>query len=391
MYPTNCRYFNGYKPCAKSQDCSHSCDYLSIPSEYILIIHLGAIGAVVRATSLLPAIKRKYPNSHITWVTDAPSNQLLMGHPQIDRVLNSEWADILSLSSLNFDLAYVVDKSLKACGILKSTKAKKVLGFTSDSKSGAILPATESAQELWSLGLDNYQKFFVNKKPETQLINEALELGPWIRDEYSLPLSVSEASESSRRAFDWRLDETQPIIGINTGCSGAIPYKKLTIDYHRKLIQKILDTGYKNIVLLGGPEDKNRNDSIGSGLPIIQSSANKGLRDGLISVDACDIVISGDSLGMHMAIARKKYVVAWFGPTCSHEIDLYDRGQYVLSKAPCGPCWKRHCQNELMCYDQVDVNEILSAVGQGVLIWKSKNPSSSTKQLSSETSYLLSL
>ena len=47
-------------------------------------------------------------------------------------------------------------------------------------------------------------------------------------------------------------------------------------------------------------------------------------------MNACDIVVSGDSLGMHMAIGLKKWVVAWFGPTCHQEIDLYDRGAKFL-------------------------------------------------------------
>src|SRR6185437_6089748 len=78
-------------------------------------------------------------------------------------------------------------------------------------------------------------------------------------------------------------------------------------------------------------------------------------------------VFSGDSLGMHMAIGLKKWVVAWFGPTCPQEIELYGRGRKILTQAPCSPCWKRVCQQEKMCYDQVDFEQTVNALLEG---WK---------------------
>ena len=69
---------------------------------------------------------------------------------------------------------------------------------------------------------------------------------------------------------------------------------------------------------------------------------------------------------MHMAIALKKWTVAWFGPTCAHEIDLYDRGYKALSKVACSPCWKRSCNKPEMCYDYVDFSEVVSGVKEGI-------------------------
>ena len=73
----HCRHFNGYKPCGKHELCDNLCPSMDIPVARILIVHLEALGAVVRSTSLLAAIKRQYPSSHITWVTQAPAHHLL--------------------------------------------------------------------------------------------------------------------------------------------------------------------------------------------------------------------------------------------------------------------------------------------------------------------------
>jgi heptosyltransferase-2 len=362
---TQCRFFSGHKPCGKHSDCIESCPSKDIPQTRILIIHLGALGAVARATCLLAAIKRKYPSSSITWVTDAPAQYLLKHNFHLDRVLTTNADDQLILRSLHFDVGFVVDKSLKAAGVLGLTKADKIYGFIVEPRTGAILPATDKANELWELGLSNEKKFFQNKKAETQLMVEALELGPFSRDEYDLPLTADEARMSETRNREWKKTPGQIVVGLNTGCSSIIAAKKWTVEYHRRVIGTLLSLGYKNIVLLGGPEDTLRNQRIGAGLPVVQSPTDFGLRDGLVSVDACDLVVTGDSLGMHLAIARKKYVIAWFGPTCAHEIDLYDRGEILLANVPCAPCWKRSCDKVAMCYDHVALNDVIKAVQKG--------------------------
>lgn len=364
MSVTGCRHFSGYKPCFRSTACDDSCALKDIPSLSILIVHLGALGAVVRSTSLLRAMKRKFPSSMITWVTDAPAHHLLKNHPGIDRVLTTSPADLLALSSLEFEVAFVIDKSLKASGVLKHTTVDKVYGFTTLARNGAIVPATPAAQELWELGLDNDKKFFENKKPETQLLTEALELGPYQRDEYWLPLTPEEETEKQARKNHWLNKEHKNfVIGLNTGCSDVIAYKKLSVEFQRQIILKIeTEIPQAQVVLLGGPEDTVRNREIGLGLDVVSSATDSGLRDGLISVAACDVVLTGDSLGMHMAISQKVPTVAWFGPTCAHEIDLYDRGAAILSKSSCSPCWKRSCDRPVMCYDQVSLEEVLHAL-----------------------------
>lgn len=359
----NCRFFNGYKPCGKSDICSSACPQRDSPQVSVLIIHLGALGAVLRATSLLPAVKRKYPSSRITWVTDAPAHQLLAHNPYLDRILTSKEEDLLALSNLEFDVAYVVDKSLKASGILKRTHTDLLFGFRVDPRSGSIIPANSEAEELWQLGLDNQRKFFVNKKPETQLMCEALALD-YQRDSYVLNLTEEEKRQVNKKRKAWSQNDQAPVIGINTGCSHVIPFKKLTVDTHIELIQKLQWNTRANIVLLGGPEDTERNQEIGKATKVIVSPTSLGLREGLTSVGAVDLVITGDSLGMHMAIALKKYTIAWFGPTCSHEIDLYDQGESILSSAACSPCWKRNCNKDIMCYDLVDIDKIVETTLQ---------------------------
>lgn len=361
MVQRHCRHFLGSKPCGKNEECNSHCVKYDPISLQLLIIHLGALGAVLRSTSLLLAIKKKYPQSKITWVTDAPAEQLLRGHPWIDQILTSRSEDLLVLRALEFDIGFVIDKSLKAGGVLRSTTVDQVFGFVTDPRAGVVVPATEEAEELWHIGLSDEFKFFKNKKPETQLMAEALVL-PYARDEYYLPLTAAEKELRDSRASYW--SNGRPILGVNTGCSEILPNKKWTVEYHRELIQAIQKEFFLSIVLLGGPEDEQRNQRIAFGLDVIQSSTAQGLRDGLVSVAACDVILTGDSLGLHMGISQKCWVIGWFGPSCAHEIDFFGRGEAIVSKVSCSPCWKKQCSEKIKCYDQVPISDVLAALAR---------------------------
>jgi heptosyltransferase-2 len=387
MAQLDCRYFNGYKPCGKGLTCEPTCPSYAPIGTRVLVVHLEALGAVLRSTSLLAAIRRRYRQAHITWVTKAPAQALLAGLDEIDRLLTLHPDDVLKLSNLHFDVALVIDKSLVASGLVKHCQVGQTKGFVADSMHGAIVPANPEAHELWNLGLSDTRKFFVNQKTEQRLIHESLALGEYRKDEYLVRLSESEQTQSRQRREQWS-NRGVPLIGINTGCSGVLPHKKLSVEGHRELIQRILQQPSLKkcrLVLLGGAEDRERNEVIAHGLPVIQSPLLNGLRDGLISVAACDLVFSGDSLGMHMAIGLKKWVVAWFGPSCQQEIELYGRGRKILTEAPCSPCWKRVCQQPRMCYDQVDFNACAYALEEG-LQWLISSSKPRSPEISSSPS-----
>ena len=173
MPQVDCAHFNGSKPCGKNQKCDSTCSSFAKRGSQILFIHLGALGAVVRSTALLKPIKEKYPNCQITWVTMSPAHHLLKGHPDIHRVLTLNEVDMLTLSVLQFEAAFILDKSIEATGVLMKTRAREIFGFIADSN-GVIRTANESSRELWELGLDDEKKFFQNKKTELQLMMDAL-------------------------------------------------------------------------------------------------------------------------------------------------------------------------------------------------------------------------
>jgi heptosyltransferase-2 len=382
MPQLNCTHFNGYKPCGLSLECKSECPHFVPRGKRILLVHLGALGAVVRSTALLKLIQLKYQNCEITWVTSSLAKTLLQNHPRLKRVISTSTSELLQLEALEFDMAYAIDKSLEATGIIKKAKILgETLGFVANGD-GVILPVNFEANELWELGLSDQKKFFENQKTESQLVQEALKLSSR-PSEYELPLNEFENRLTQERKNRWKSPGRELIVGLNTGCATTLPHKKLSVQNHRDLIQILLKS-YKNIqiVLLGGPEDHDRNQLIAENRDVICSPTNLGLRDGLCTVAACDVIVTGDSLGLHMAISQKIPVVVWFGPSCWQEIELFDRGEKVRSLAACSPCWKKSCNEKVMCYDQVNLYQISEAVHRQLQNYENRNQLSCSNSLS---------
>lgn len=366
VYATDCRHFLGHRPCSKSKVCEKTCSFYEPTEGIVLLVQLGALGTVLRTTSLLPAIKRKYKNCKIHWLTDSPGQILLENNEYIDKVFTTDQAE--SLKGIKFKSILAIDKDPRALSIVSQLASREHFGFKLNSDFGIVEPCSPAAQELWELGLNNHKKFFVNQKTESQLMLEALELGKYKRDPYILRLNLDEIKLSKERRHKWCLSGGV-VIGINTGCSNTLPFKKFSVSKTVGLIHNLqaIFSDATIVLLGGGGEDKERNLEIYRACPdVILSPTDFGLRDGLVSTNACDIVLSGDSLGLHMAIALKKWVVAWFGPTCQQEIDLYDYGVKLWSKSHCAPCWSANCSYGHVCESDISDPSIIAAVQLGV-------------------------
>lgn len=381
-YQTNCLYFNGYKPCLYNVECNAGCPKKTLVKESILIVHLGAMGAVLRSTSLLKSIKRKHPFSMITWVTEEISKPLLENNPFINRILTLSSRDLLLLSGLEFDHGYLIDKSPEVAGIIKLTSIKYIYGFTVNKKTGAILPASNSAIELWEIGLNNKKKFYENIKTEQQLVAESLDLS-YDREEYEYFFRDEEKVLIENRRTTWSGNGEKILIGLNTGTSGFLPQKTIPVFFWKNIICKVfqdimsqerlrksihLKPLVKFVLMGGGEKDQLQHQYIEKELSenreidFILSPTTLGVRDGFCTVQAMDLIVTGDSLGMHMAIACKKPVIAWFGPSCSHEIDIYNRGVKINSDFTCSPCWKRLCGERSPCNENINQDLIVTQI-----------------------------
>ncbi|MBI4727151.1 glycosyltransferase family 9 protein [candidate division TA06 bacterium] len=373
----DCKHFNGYKPCRPGWLCWH-CKKREPWGTKILIINLDALGAVLMTTALLPAIKRQYPKSVIHWATLPAAVPLLQNNPYIDKIWPYDFETASILQVMKYDRIYSIDKAHRSDALALLVRSKEKLGFALD-ENGAITYFNSEAEYAYRLGLDDKLKFKRNKVTGVRFLARAMKLD-YRNEDYVLRLT----DEEKQAAQDYRvkngIGKTDIVIGFNTGCSDLFPNKKMTVEQHVRLIKQFHKKWPQvRIMLLGGKAETGRNAGIRkkSGAYVLNSPTAEGLRRGLVYLDACDLVITGDTSALHMAVALKKWVVAWFGLSCASEIELYGRGEKILSDLDCTPCWKKSCDT-LYCIKRLDLNEILLAVKRGVEILSKRHLNKNT-------------
>lgn len=357
----DCKNFNGYKPCFPDHNCLE--DGCKDPKPFgtkILIVNLDAMGDVLMTTARLPELKRKYPVSTIYWITLKNAYGLLQNNPYIDKVFPFDFESILVLNEMEFDIIMNVDKSTRSGALTMQLKAKEKLGFGINSN-GQIIPLNKGAEYNYQLGMDDHLKFKINQRTGEDYLAETFNLD-YKRDDYVFNFSEQELNFIEEYKTKMGIKDNDEIIGFNTGCSLLFPNKKMTIEQHVALIDKFLSFNRFKIILLGGPEDEERNKIISDNFPgrIINTPTNDGVRKGACYESIPQLIITGDSFGMHLAIALKKYVIAWFGLSCWTEIDLFERGVKLYPEGLfCAPCWKKVCPYNLECIQMIDLERIV--------------------------------
>ncbi len=357
----DCRYFRGEKPCQFQCDCP-GCVHYAPMGKRILIIKLAAMGDVLRTTTLLHGLKRKYPQSHVTWITDGNALPALWNNPALDRVFAFSLESVLRLEVERFDLLICLDKEARATALAMRVAAEEKKGFGLDA-GGNIFPLNPESEYAFRLGLSDELKFRKNRKTYPELIFEMCGL-EYQGDEYILELSAGDRDFAREKLKRLGVREGDFVIGLNTGAGSAFANKDWPPENFVELIRRLGRENRIRVLLLGGPEEVERNRKImaAAGRTAGDTGCDNTIGQFAAIVDGCDLVVTGDTVCLHIAIARKKPVVAFFGPTCAQEVELYGRGKKLVAGIDCVPCYRKSCDRLPNCLETITVETVLSAI-----------------------------
>ncbi len=326
----------------------------------ILMIKLGALGDVLRTTPLLTALKKKYPRSEITWIVDAPHWEVLSGNPLIDHLMDSSAKTQRWLKTVEFDIAVNLDKEPEATELMATARAEKKMGFVRDIH-GQLAPADSLSEYAYRLGVDDDLKFRKNKKTYQEISFEQLGLR-FQQESYLFSLENTELARAGGVLKKLGVEPAilrRPIVGLNTGSGARFAGKKLPIETYAKLAELFHEELKATVFLLGGQDEIERNRLIQKKTvcPIILTGSHP-IKTFAALVKTCDLVVTGDTTALHIAIAVQTPVVAYFASTCAAEIELYGRGHKIISDISCAPCYKKICPIDEQCMKDLTAEKI---------------------------------
>ena len=326
----------------------------------ILVIKLGAIGDVIRTTSVLHGLREKYKGCKIGWVTKKESFDVLKYNGLIYNLhlLGSP------VQNENYDLVISLDDDYEACKLASKVGSKKIMGAYLDDKQRAY---TQDSSQWFDMGL--ISRFGKRKADELKARNKNTYqeimyniLGlDYKKQEPALVLDRNSLEFGKNFANKNKIKNSDLVIGINTGAGGRWEDKKLSVEKTAELIDKLNDkTKNAKLILFGGPEEKERNGKIKRLIEtkIIDAGCGNSLMEFASLVNLCNILVTSDSLALHIGTALKKRIVAFFYVTSAAEIELYSRGIKIIGKG------KDYCSYKPKCdyAPEWSIDEIVTAV-----------------------------
>ncbi len=328
----------------------------------ILIIKLAAIGDVIRTTAVLPGLREKFPDCSIAWVTKEESFDILRNNSLIQKVVAIE--NIKNeFDGEKFDLIISLDDEDDACKLASEIDTKKIIGAYA--KNGKIAYTEDSS--LWfdmglisKFGKERADRLKAeNKRTYQEIMYSILNL-KYKKQEPVLVLGRKELESGKKFAKNNGIHDKNIVIGINTGAGGRWQDKKLSIGETAELIGRLNKIENAKLLLFGGPEEKDRNKKIISleKNDLIDAGTDNSLLDFASLVNLCDVLVTSDSLAMHIGTALKKKVVAFFYPTSAAEIELYSRGIKIIGKG------RDYCSYKTKCHSppKWNIGEFVDAV-----------------------------
>lgn len=240
-----------------------------------------SLGDVLRSTVILHPFK----DEHITWVTDKTAYPLLYGIPCISRILLWDFETAIQLLFEKYDIVINLEKSPVMCALTSKIDAWQKYGFRFDDIRGEAHAFKESTGAFRTYIKTDAKK--QSNRPWQEILYEMIG-SKWFSEPYLLGIKPRTKMVSGR-------------IGLNHKIGGKFPEKAWPF--------------FSELSCQG-----------------VSWQFGDNLQDYVDWLNSCEVVVTNDSLGLHLSIALGRKFVALFGPTNPHEVFDYGLGVKLTSQ-----------------------------------------------------------
>ncbi len=338
----------------------------------ILVIRLSSLGDVLMSVPAVRALRRQFPDAHISWLAEGSVAGILAQQDFIDDVIYfprgalsrhfktghfSTTAYILkdflkTLRSRRYDLIIDFHGIAKSVAMMMLARGGKTVGF------GPMF-AKDMTYIFYGKRVNGIQKR-IHKVDRNMLVAGFMGCKEPPAD---LPLR---AHDEARRYIDEFLRSRnmhQPVLAVNPFASKDSAFKRWPLERYADLIRKIKQDRMGPVVIIWGPGEREEAHRLAA---MTGEGAELACQTDIAQLYAlltrCAVYIGGDTGTTHLASAAQIPVVSIFGPTDFIVNRPYSRKSVVIRKdMSCSPCKNKNCKSR-ECLMNISVNEVFEAV-----------------------------
>lgn len=274
-----------------------------------------SLGDVLRTTFIL----NYYKDWKVDWLVDGRAQQLLERNKYINRIFVYHPAIIDELKKQTYDLVINLEKIPEACFLSDSLNAKQRLGF-------GLKESSRHEKDYFNYIVGDGRLLEICRQRSKKKLNHHCFQG-------ILAKVLKQTWKGERYILGYKpVSKIRYDIGFNWTTSNKWVNKSWPKS-HWQSLESLLKNKYT-------------------------ISWQKGLSNifnYIEWINSCRMVVTADTLGLHICLALGKKVIALFGPTSHWEIYPYDCGSYILPESgyKCIPCLKPVCNKKKMCMEYI--------------------------------------
>jgi lipopolysaccharide heptosyltransferase II len=279
----------------------------------VVVAQTAFLGDVVLSTPVFAAVKRCFPESHLTaWVRPEGAS-VLAGHPHVDAIVidDKRGADrgvpgfvrvCRALRAGEFDVALALHKSLRTALLLTLARIPRRIGFRQSR--GWFLYHRRVFRDRALHDLDRNLSILsgLNVDPKG---------GP---SQPFVAVTAEAAAKVDQLLEEVGITAATPLIGLAPGSAWAT--KRWPVAAYAQVGRILRARGY-GVMLFGAPSERDIAAAVDqqAGAITVNLAGRTDVATLVAAIDRCQALVCNDSAPMHIAVARRIPVVAIFGPT----------------------------------------------------------------------------
>jgi heptosyltransferase I len=294
-------------------------DPADLSGKRVCIVLLTGLGDVVMGLPVANALKRRFSNVHITWVSEPMPSGVLRPHPAVDDVVVYEKsrgvkgiADLRQrLAGGRFDLTLNLNYYFKSIWPTLLSRAPRRVGFDWDrSRDGVWFAATEHiAPHPRAHTQDMFLEFLRHLRVEP--------------DPVEWRIALTEVERAAQAEFFRELDG-RPVLAVVAASANA--RKDWFPDRYARVIDVAQeDLGYR-AVLVGGPgerETRMAREIVASARTDVAWALGDGIRRLVWLLEGSQLLVAPDTGPVHIARALDVPVIGLYGHTNPWRVGPY--------------------------------------------------------------------
>lgn len=321
-----------------------------------LVVRFSSIGDIVLTTPVIRHLKQQVKDAEIHYLTKSAYASLLEANPYVDRI-------------------HSFDGDIKACiAMLREEGIDYVIDLHHNVRSARIKYGLRRI--AFSLDKLNWRKwlyvsFKIDRLPNRHIVDRNLDtIRSFIekQDDGGLDYFIPEKSEIDIQSLPEPF--RKGYVGLSIGAQHET--KKLSIESMVELCQKL---DYP-MVILGGPEDRERGEHLVSSIPgkdILNGCGAYSIHQSASLVRQARVLITHDTGLMHIGAAFQKKIISVWGNTVPRFGMFPFRAdpsslQFEVAGLSCRPCSKigyQKCpKSHFKCMQEQDLDGMVSACRQ---------------------------